>query len=142
MNETENIAEHLLSRDVKPTANRILILKELMHSSRPMSLTDLESALETIDKSSIFRAVTLFATKGVVHSLEDGTGTIKYEVCQGEDGCSIDDMHVHFHCINCHRTICFSEIPIPSVALPAGFVKESATYVIKGLCDVCSAEQL
>lgn len=140
MTEAEHIAEHLEARAVKPTANRIVILKELMHAGSPLSLTELETRLETLDKSSIFRAVTIFANKGVVHAIEDGSGQIKYEFCRGEEGCSIDDMHVHFHCERCHRTICFSEMPVPIVNLPDGFVKESVTYVIKGICDRCAAE--
>lgn len=41
-------------KGVRPTANRILVLRALRESAHPMSLADLENHLETLDKSSIF----------------------------------------------------------------------------------------
>jgi Fe2+/Zn2+ uptake regulation proteins len=56
---------------VKPTANRILIARALMDAGRPMSMSELESVLETIDKSNIFRALQAFREGHLVHVLED-----------------------------------------------------------------------
>ena len=67
MNRNE-IVEHLASKGVKPTANRILVLKALHEANRPMSLKALEMKLLSMDKSSIFRVLTLFLEHEVVHS--------------------------------------------------------------------------
>ena len=91
-------------RGVKPTSNRLLVLRAMFKVSRPVSLSELETELDTVDKSSIFRVLTLFVSHHVVHAIEDGSGTMKYEVCTGEDRCSLSDMHTHFYCESCHRT--------------------------------------
>lgn len=50
----------LEKKGVKPTANRILVLRALLAAARPVSLPELEELLERMDKSSIFRVLGLF----------------------------------------------------------------------------------
>ena len=53
---------------VKPTPNRLLVARALAGSHhRPLSLKELEERLETIDKSNIFRALTVFREARLVH---------------------------------------------------------------------------
>ncbi len=125
-------------RGVKPTSNRLLVLRAMFKASRPVSLSELETELDTVDKSSIFRVLTLFVSHHVVHAIEDGSGTMKYEVCTGEDRCSLSDMHTHFYCESCHRTFCFKSIGIPSIDLPEGFTMSSVNYMVKGICPQCA----
>ena len=64
----------LESKDIKPTANRVLVMRELMKASHPVNLADLEVSLGfSMDKASIFRVLELFAEKDVVHVIEDGS---------------------------------------------------------------------
>lgn len=133
----ESVLKKLASREVKPTPNRLLVLEAIMSASSPVSLADLEAILETVDRSSIFRTLNLFMSRHLVHVIDDGSGSFKYEVCMGEEECSVDDMHVHFSCEKCHKTICLSSTPIPPVALPDGFVMSSANYIVKGICGDC-----
>lgn len=128
----------LKKRGVKPTANRILVLRTMLSAVCPLSLQEIEAVMETMDKSSIFRVLNLFAKNHVVHVIEDGAGTVKFEVCRGEDSCSLDDMHTHFYCEVCCRTFCFKTIHIPEIDLPDGFVMNSINYVVKGICPECA----
>ncbi len=128
----------LESRGIKPTANRLLVLRTMCSIGHPVSLTELETIMETVDKSSIFRVLALFAEHNLIHGIEDGSGTMKYEVCEGKDGCSIADMHTHFYCEACHKTFCFKTINIPSISLPEGFTMNSANYIVKGTCPDCT----
>ena len=57
MNE-EDILRH---KGVKATPNRILVARELLRAESPLSLSQLEERLSTVDKSSIFRVLNLFA---------------------------------------------------------------------------------
>lgn len=136
----DNISEteRLQNKGVKPTPNRILVLRELLQADRPQSLADLEFALETLDKSSIFRVLNLFVEHGIVHAIEDGSGSTKYETCKGEHECSPSDMHVHFFCESCRQTYCFESTHIPPVDLPDGFSAHTVNYMIKGICPACS----
>ena len=94
--DSSRCIEKLEKKGVRATSIRIIVLDALMSSSRAMSLSDLETVLDTVDKSSIFRSLEIFEKHHVVHSIDDGTGSIKYEVCEGEDECTVSDMHTHF----------------------------------------------
>lgn len=132
-----NTENRLERKGVKPTPNRMLVLKALLQSDHPVNLSELESILLTLDKSSIFRVLTLFLEHDLVHAIEDGSGSLKYEICTGDESCSIADMHIHFHCESCHKTYCFEQIPIPVAELPAGFTPHAITYMVKGECPEC-----
>lgn len=126
----------LSARKVKPTANRILIYRALAEATRPVSLTDLEIALETIDKASIFRTLTMFADHGLVHAFEDGSRSMKYERCTASEH-AIGDLHAHFYCDKCMQTFCLEDVRVPQASLPAGFVARDINYIVKGLCPNC-----
>ena len=55
----------------------------------------------------------------------------------GEDECTLADMHTHFYCEACHRTFCLKDISAPIVDLPEGFLTYSVNYIIKGICPEC-----
>ena len=110
----------------------------LMSASRPMSLSDLETVLDTVDKSSIFRTLEVFEKHHAVHSIDDGTGSVKFEVCEGEEECTVSDMHAHFYCEKCHKTFCLKEINAPVVDLPEGFEMRGVNYMVKGVCRECA----
>ncbi|MCF0193377.1 MAG: transcriptional repressor [Prevotella sp.] len=133
----ENILNRLKLKGVKPTANRILVLKELLRSSAPASLSDLEKRLPNMDKSSIFRVLTLFLEHDVVHAFQDGRGTLSYELCESTGVCTHNDHHVHFYCEKCQQTFCFHHISLSQFNLPQGFEATSASFVIKGICAKC-----
>jgi len=133
----DNLDHFLLERGVKPTANRLLVLRALMGASRPMSLQEIDFAILTMDRSSVFRVLRLFADSLVVHVIDDGSGSIKYELCHGHGHCSPDDMHIHFYCESCRRTFCLEDVHIPQVTLPDGFVARYFNFVVKGECPDC-----
>lgn len=128
----------LQQHGIKPTSNRILVVKALAAEENPSSLTELENKIISVDKSGIFRSLTLFRDHHLVHSIEDGEGGIRYELCLSQHDDEDDDMHVHFYCEKCHRLFCLYDIPIPHVPLPKGFTQESENYVIKGICEECN----
>lgn len=132
-------AEELLEKaGIKPTANRLLVVRELIKSEVPLGLIELETAIETMDRSSVLRVLNLLLEKDAVHSIEDGRGVSKYEICHGENHCSPDDMHAHFYCESCHKTFCFEDISAPQINIPSEFHIRSVNYMLKGLCPDCS----
>ena len=130
----------LASHGIKPTANRIVVARTLAAAERPMSLTELEYKILSSDKSGVFRALTLFREHHLVHVIEDGGDGVRYELCHSHDGhAEDDDQHVHFYCERCHRTFCLTDMPIPTVSLPAGYELHDINYMAKGLCPECSS---
>lgn len=130
--------EELFARHgVKPTANRLLIARALLEAGRPLSMTELESLLETIDKSNVFRSLTVFREAHLVHALEDTGDGVRYELCHSHHEDRDDDIHVHFYCVKCHRTYCLEDTPVPPVSVPEGYRPESVSYLVKGICPRC-----
>lgn len=138
--EEKKCLDLLAQREIQPTAIRILVLQAMMKAERSVSLLDLENMLDTVDKSSIFRTITLFLSHHLVHSIDDGTGSFKYAVCSSSCSCDVNDLHTHFHCERCNKTFCFTNIPTPVVNLPKGFTLSSINYVLKGVCPECATK--
>ena len=123
---------------IRPTSNRIVVLKALAAAMNPSSISDLENKIVTIDKSGIFRSLMLFREHRLVHVLEDGDGGVKYELCLSHDENEDEDMHVHFYCEQCHRLFCLHDMPVPQVDLPEGYSMTTVNYVVKGTCPQCA----
>ena len=119
-------------------ALRLLILRTMAGFDRAFSLADLEEELDTVDKSTLFRTLTLFLAHHLVHGIDDGTGSLKYALCSSDCDCEIDDLHTHFYCTHCRRTFCLRGVAVPQVGLPDGFSAETINFVIKGICADCS----
>ena len=134
---SQNVISRLESKGIRPTANRILVMKTLMCEQNPQSLSNLERKMVSMDKSSIFRTLTLFLEHDVVHAFEDGRGVLCYELCEEKGACDHHDGHIHFYCESCQRSFCMEDIHIPSFELPEGFYPHSISFVIKGECPDC-----
>ena len=63
--EEDIYLDKLVRRDIKPTAIRLLVIKEMMQAERAVSLLDLETLLDTVDKSTISRTIALFLSPEV-----------------------------------------------------------------------------
>ena len=134
---SQAMISRLESKGIRPTANRILVMKTLMGEQNPQSLSNLERKMVSMDKSSIFRTLTLFLEHDVVHAFEDGRGVLCYELCEEKGACDHHDGHIHFYCESCQRSFCMEDIHIPSFELPEGFYPHSISFVIKGECPDC-----
>ena len=135
--KTEDFERFLTGHGVKPTANRLIVVKALATSEWPLSLGELEQRILTLDKSSVFRALTLFREHHVVHVVDDGSGSVRYELCHSRHAGVDDDAHPHFPCERCGRTFCLDHASIPPLPMPDGYVVHSASYLVKGVCPEC-----
>jgi Fur family ferric uptake transcriptional regulator len=130
--------ERLKARGIRPTAIRLLVFRAMTDYPQAFSLMDMENVLDTVDRSTLFRTISLFHEKLLIHSIDDGSGSVKYSVCSSHCTCSLDDLHAHFYCTRCKKTLCLEQISVPEVQLPPGFLIRSVNFVLKGLCRRCS----
>ncbi len=129
----------LVEHGIRPTSNRITIVKTFVKMCYPLSLRELEEAIGTIDKSILSRTIGLFREKGMLHTIEGNQGVLLYELCHSKDGHLHDnDQHVHFFCTSCGKTVCLNDVPVPDVAVPKGYAKQAVSCLVKGLCPTCS----
>ena len=134
MKETD---KKLTMRNIKPTAMRELVLKVLTEQDRAISLADIEQKFDNADKTTLYRTLKTFEENKLIHSIDDGTGAVKYALCKETCQCHPEDLHVHFLCTKCQQTYCLTDISIPSIALPVNFKLETINMVVKGICSNC-----
>ena len=135
----EKIVQLLENKGIRPTAMRLMTYKRLAELNVAISLGDLEKDFKVSERSTLFRTIKTFEEKGVVHQIEDGTGVIKYALCEENCECEVgNDLHLHFHCNNCNETVCLTEHKIPHISLPDGYITEDINLVVKGICEKCS----
>lgn len=130
--------EQLEHHGIKPTAVRILILRAMYRGGEMVSMADLGRILQTVDKSTVSRTLSLFLFHKLIHAVDDGSGSLKYNVGGGNDNGDGEEEHTHFYCEKCHRTFCLKQINVPQVELPDGFRLTGINYVLKGVCPECS----
>ena len=136
MNE---IDKKLTDKEVRPTAMRTLVYQQLAKQNTAVALTDIELAFTKADRTTLYRTIKTFEEKGIVHQIDDGTGISKYALCEPGCNCEIEnDLHLHFHCSNCDKTVCLTEHKIPQISLPEGYVAEDVNLVVKGVCADCT----
>lgn len=136
MDEAKSI-EILLEHGIRPTANRLLLVKVLSKAEHPLTMKEVEDLVDTIDKSNIFRTLSLFRDQHLVHVLQDGADAVRYELCHSHEEDHDDDLHAHFYCERCRQTFCLNDIPVPQVDLPKGYRLNTINYLIKGICPNC-----
>ena len=133
----KDIDDKLKSRNIKPTAMRQLVYGVLSKQKKALSLIEIEQKFDNVDRSTIFRTLRTFQDNLLIHSVDDGTGSVKYALCDEDCTCSLNDLHIHFLCTKCGQTLCMKNMPIPDLDLPEGFSFEGANFVIKGTCPNC-----
>lgn len=134
----QKIEEILQDKNIAPTAMRILVLDFLIDQQVAISLTDMELAMGKTDRVTLYRTIKTFEENGLVHRIEDGSGSTKFALCEAD--CSIDghqDLHVHFYCTKCKETHCLPKVFVPEVSLPASYIAQERQLVIKGICSNC-----
>ncbi|WP_456458869.1 Fur family transcriptional regulator [Reichenbachiella sp.] len=132
------LEQKLEHKNIKPTAMRLLVLRQLVENAVAISLKDLEATFEKADKATLYRTLKTFEEKRLIHSIEDGTGSLKYALCEEGCECAPQDQHVHFHCVKCGETYCLTKCKIPQTHIPSGFKASSASMVYKGICANCN----
>ena len=89
----QQLTERLTSHQIKPTAMRLLVLRQLMEAEQTLTLRQIEEALTPADRSTIFRTLNLFVQHHVVHVVDDGSGATRYEICHSHHIDGEDDRH-------------------------------------------------
>lgn len=137
---SEFLAEELTEKKIRPTAVRLRVFDFFKQTPHALSLNDIESELNPIDRTTLFRTLKTFEKHGIIHAVNTENGQVQYAPCADSCSCSYSDhLHVHFSCHSCGKTYCLHETRIEAVKLPGGFVPLDANVVIKGICEACSA---
>ncbi len=74
--ELENRLE---SYNIKPTAIRLLVLKEILQSRNAINFYELEQKFDQVERSTLYRTLKIFEDSHLIHPISDGTGSGKFE---------------------------------------------------------------
>lgn len=92
---------------------------------------------KTANKTTFYRTIKLFEEKRMVHQIDDGTAIAKYAVSdENATGKYGTDLHMHFHCTDCRKTICLPN-QISEQSLPDGYLTTDVNLVLKGIFEKC-----
>ncbi len=129
-------SERLLERKhVKPTAMRILVVEELLKTTEAVSLQDLEEALPTADKVTIYRTIKTFEDNDIVHAVVLPNGQTKYALCRHAG--HQHHIHPHFTCTKCGQTHCLPQTHMQLEDFPQGYKVCDILLTFSGLCPEC-----
>ena len=135
----------LLSKGIRPTEMRLKIYKYLNRKTYAVSLNEMQKVFiakseknKTANRTTFYRNLKTFEDKGLIHQINDGTGVAKFAIsdkkAKGKYG---TDLHMHFHCTVCGKTICLPD-RISKQNLPDDYEINDVNLVLKGVCKNCS----
>ena len=128
----------LEQKAVRITPMRQLLLEYFLEQNGTFGLTELETAFPKSDRITMYRTLKTFEEKGIIHSIDNGTGEVKYALC--DEHCTPihhTDQHPHFQCEQCKQINCIDSLVIPEMELPKGYIQKEMTMMIKGICPDC-----
>ncbi|NQD70900.1 transcriptional repressor [Sphingobacterium shayense] len=134
----KNEEDVLLQRNIKATAMRLLVVEKLLKQQYAISHKELIEQFENADNVTLFRTLKTFVEHKLIHTIDDGTGIVKYALCQSGCSCNLSEQHTHFRCSQCKRTFCLTDAEIPNINIPQNFKLEGINLVLKGRCDKCN----
>ena len=137
---TKEATSILSKHKIRVTTSRGLILDQFLQKREVLSQPELEKRCGSgMDRVTIYRTLSLYMEKGILHQVLDGAGAKKYALCP--DSCTNNSHahnHAHFKCEKCGEMQCLDEISVPALTLPEGFQAREAFLLIEGRCDRCA----
>jgi Fur family ferric uptake transcriptional regulator len=130
--------ELLAAKGVRPTKQRVEVLRELGRERDDVTAQDLWRRLRGRDSSTglatVYRTLSLLSEKGVVDSFAHHGTELCYRLCT-------DTHHHHLVCTSCHRVVeveqCGLDVWLDEVSSSHGFVATDHRVEITGLCATC-----
>lgn len=135
---SSKISDILKSRDLRTTAVREKVLELFLKAPKAITNRDIELEFDHIDRITLYRTLKAFEEKGLIHKIDDGSGTPKFAKCI--DNCDEShhhDDHVHFHCNDCGDTFCIEEVEVPYIKSPSKHLVKKTNIVLNGTCESC-----
>lgn len=130
----------LLKYGLRKTSCRVSVLALLMQHNYALAHADLEKQLGSdYDRVTLYRTLYAFKEQGLVHSITDRNGIMKYALCR--DVCNHlqhQHDHVHFCCCKCGQTYCLDEVRLGPIILPEGYLAGDVQFSVQGICKQCN----
>lgn len=126
--------------DLRHTMSRAEILRLMLARGAAMSEPDIEKEINgRCDRVTIYRTLSTFLDKGILHKVLDDGGVVKYAICSPacEHVSYHQHNHVHFKCNECGNTTCLDGVEVPAIDLPQNYQLTEANVLLQGVCGDC-----
>ena len=128
----------LKQKGLNVTGIRRKVLELLRSPGIALTQKEIEEQLEQdmgqVDRVTVYRTIRTLVEKKIIHQIAIDSQTVKYKLA----GKHINSAHAHFHCSHCNKLICMPQVDIKEDTLPGGFVMESSSLIIEGICAHCN----
>ena len=130
----------LLSKNgLNKTSFRKKLIKLFYESKSSLSIDEIFKNLHNkIDKASVYRALSAFEKKDLIHKVPDKDNLTRYALCQSQ--CSStkhSHNHAHLLCDECNSTYCLNDYTIPIENKYKGFIINRSKIILEGKCIDC-----
>ncbi|MFC2088009.1 Fur family transcriptional regulator [Calditrichota bacterium] len=130
---TENLKNILESKNVKPSFQRLSVLRYIMnHMNHPSAETiynNLVQEIPTLSKTTIYNTLNLLAAKNIITALTISDTEVRYDYKKSE--------HAHFQCINCKQIYDVENQEISNNRIIDGHKIMDTQIHYKGICTNC-----
>ena len=132
----KNILE---TKGIQLTKKRLSVLNAFLYFQKPINLKTIREHIGGMDRVTLFRILSLFESKNIIHKITLDSGLIYYAICK--EKCSSDSKcahtHVHFLCNVCEDVSCLEIEDFP-VLQHSGFSINNLSINASGTCNNCS----
>lgn len=124
----------LCSRGIKPSYQRLLILKYIMknktHPSAENVFRNISRSIPTLSRTTVYNNLNLFVKKGILSGIKTNKSETRYDI--------VEFPHAHFYCYQCQQII---DIDLKIPLYDKHFIRkhriEEVTVQFRGICRSC-----
>lgn len=132
--QTETYLDILQEKGLKKTPVRKELIRHFLTNKHALSFHDLQDLFgASMDKSTLYRNLSSFEEAGIIHRINDHSGTAKYAYGNTKK----EGDHAHFVCEKCQTVYCLEGKVTLDVAVPNQFQVTQLETVIRGNCGRC-----
>lgn len=135
------MAVHIFEDKLRASGQSITAARRAVYvalqGQEPLSMRELVERVESVDKASVYRTVSLFEKLGIVQRLQTGW---KYKLELTDE---FHDHHHHATCLKCGQSFILPEntsleSEVARLVDGLGFTIKSHQLEIQGYCELCS----
>ena len=119
------------------TKMRKKVLSVFLNSAKPLSLDDIQSLVGYIDRVTLFRILSIFEEKKIIHVIRLDRGGKLFALCESCNKDNHNHNHIHFQCEECDDVSCLPIQHFPQFTIPKYRIS-NVNISMNGLCVKCN----
>lgn len=139
--EVERQAEALLgSTGARRSSPRKRVLMFLLEQDRALTRTEIQRHMDgkPLGGVTLYRVLVWLTASGLVHRISCSDQSRRFRANRQASARE----HAHFQCTRCGGVTCLHEVLLPAqIAVPPGFTRREADFLIRGTCPGCGSAQ-